>query len=274
MSESAHPASAATEMRESYRINDDPDQVAQEGARLRVLAEVFDPRTRTVLTRLGLGPGWRCLDVGTGAGTVAQWMAEQVGPNGWVLAVDVDTRFAPPSAGTLEVRRLDVVAEPLPDATFDLVHARGVLQHLAQREVVLDKMVAATARGGWVVVQDSDWIQFDAQEIPEPFATLSSLMRQASTREHGWDGNWGRRMIPAFQARGLVDVRVEGRVFTMVGGTPSAEWYVAALARAAPLFVEAGALDAALVERAVAQARDPSFAIVSPISIVGVGRKP
>jgi SAM-dependent methyltransferase len=260
--------------RESYRINEDHDQIAQERARLHVLAEVFDPRTREVLAGIGVGDGWRCLDVGSGAGTVAAWLAGIVGDTGSVLATDVDTRFLPEPAGALAVRRHDIVEEPLPSTVFDLVHARGLLQHLAQREAVLDKLVDALAPGGWIVVQDTDWIQFDAQEIPEPFATLSSVMRQGSERQHGYDGFWGRRMLPALKARGLDDVEVEARAFTMAGGQPSAEWYVAALARAAPLFVEAGVLDAGLVDAAIAQAREPSFSILSPLSMTARGRKP
>ena len=262
-----------TDERESYRINDDADQVAQERARLHVLASVFDGRTREVLTRLGIGQGWRCLDVGTGAGTVAAWMVEQVGEEGRVLATDVDTRFAVDPGPNLEVRQHDVVNEPL-DGDFDLIHARGLLQHLAQRDEVVAKLVAALAPGGWLVVQDTDWIQFDAQEIPEPFATLSAVLRGMSEQQHGWDGTWGRRLIPVLHSQGLVDVRVEGRVFTMVGGEESAEWYVAALARAAPLFVEAGVLDADLAGKAIVQAREPSFAILSPLSMTAWGRRP
>ena len=258
--------------RESYRINDDADQVAQERARLHVLASVFDGRTREVLSNLGVAAGWRCLDVGTGAGTVAAWLAGQVGADGHVVATDVDTRFAVDTGPNLEVRRHDVVQEPL-EGPFDLIHARGLLQHLAQRDEVMDKLVGALAPGGWLVVQDTDWIQFDVQEIPEPFATLSNVLRRMSEQQHGWDGTWGRRLIPAFQSRGLVDVRAEGRVFTMVGGQESAEWYVAALASAAPLFVEAGVLDGGLVEKAIAQAREPSFAILSPLSVTAWGRR-
>jgi SAM-dependent methyltransferase len=259
--------------RQSYRVNEDPDQVEQERARLHLLADVFDPRTREVLSGIGVAEGWRCLDVGSGAGTVASWLAGVVGRDGSVLATDVDTRFLPEWTDVLEVRRHDVVEEPLPADAFDLVHARGVLQHLAQRDEVLDKLVDALAPGGWLVIQDTDWIQFDAQEIPEPFATLSRVMREGSEQQHGHDPFWGRRMLPALKARGLRDVGVEARAFTMVGGTPSAEWYVAALARAAPFFVEAGALDADVVDAAIEQARAPDFSILSPLSMTARGRK-
>ena len=260
--------------RASYRINDDADQVRQERERLQVLARVVDPATRATLAAIGVEPGWSCCEVGSGAGTIVGWLAEQVAPAGRVVSVDVDTRFQPPSSGVVEVRTVDVTTTPIGDAEFDLVHARGVLQHLAQREAVLDSMVAAAKPGGWVVVTDADWAQFDAQPVPEPFATLSARMRELSVQQHGYDGEWGRRLVEAFQRRGLVDVEAEGRVWTMHGGTDSAEWYVAALARAidvvpAEIFPEGFSPQAA-----IEQAREPDFAILSPISVTARGRRP
>jgi SAM-dependent methyltransferase len=262
-------------VRESYRIDDDEEQQRLEQQRLLALARERDPMTRRVLTDIGIVPGWSCCDVGSGAGTVAAWLAEQVGPTGRVVALDVDTRFQPPGHGVVEVRRTDVVREPIGDAEFDLVHARALLQHIESREQVLDSMIRAARPGGWVVVTDSDWIQFDAQPLPEPFATLSRLMRAGSSRRHGHDATWGRRLLPAFQQRGLLDVHVDGAVYTMHGGTDSAEWYVGGLARSVERARAAGELPADFpAEEAIAQARDPGFAILSPISLTVRGRRP
>ena len=258
----------------SYRINDDADQVAREQDRLRVLARIADNRSRRALTTVGIAPGWHCCDVGSGAGSVAAWMAEQVGETGRVVSLDVDTRFQPPSRGVVEVREVDVTREPIGDCEFDVVHARAVLQHVAQREGVLDAMIAALKPGGWVIVGDVDWVQFDAQEVPEPFATLSRTLREMSATTHAYDGAWGRRLVAAFTARGLEAVDARGEVWTMRGGTDSAEWYVAALERALDV-VPADVFPAGFRPRdAIAQARDPSFAILSPISVTAWGRKP
>lgn len=257
----------------SYRIDEDNEQVRLEQERLLTLARVVDPGTRATLERL-VEPGWACCDIGSGAGTVVAWLADRVGPEGRVVSLDVDLRFQPPSSGNVEVRQVDVTAEPIGDAEFDLVHARGVLQHLAQREAVLEAMVAATRPGGWVVVNDVDWVQFDAQAVPEPFATLSATMRGFSVQQHGYDGEWGRRLVPAFTAAGLVDVDATGHTWTMHGGTDSAEWYVGALARALPLLPREVFPDGFDPEAAVAQAREPDFAILSPMAVTCVGRRP
>ena len=73
-----------------------------------MLSRVADGRTHRALTDVGIAPGWHCCDIGSGAGTVAAWMAEQVGSSGRVVSIDVDTRFQPPSAGVIEVRNADV----------------------------------------------------------------------------------------------------------------------------------------------------------------------
>src|SRR4029077_13156095 len=177
-------------------------------------------------------------------------------------------------AGVVEVRAIDVTSAPIGDNEFDLVHARALLQHLVQREAVLDAMIAATKPGGWIVVSDIDWIQYDAQPVPEPFATLSRVLRELSSSQHGYDGTWGRMLVHAFTTRGLDEVSGRGEVWTMRGGTDSAEWYVAALDRALdvlPAEVFPTGFDPG---RGRAPAREPALAILSPISITAWGRKP
>jgi 2-polyprenyl-3-methyl-5-hydroxy-6-metoxy-1,4-benzoquinol methylase len=63
------------------------------GTRMDVLARLYDPTSRRVLQDTGIAPGWRCLEVGGGGGSVARWMAERVGLTGSVLCTDLDTRI-------------------------------------------------------------------------------------------------------------------------------------------------------------------------------------
>ena len=65
-------------------------------ARLRAIESVCDRWTTGVLERFGSLAGWRCLDAGAGAGSVARWLARQTGPAGQVMAADLDTRFLEP----------------------------------------------------------------------------------------------------------------------------------------------------------------------------------
>jgi ubiquinone/menaquinone biosynthesis C-methylase UbiE len=54
--------------------------------RLRMIEQVFDPASRRRLLGTVLQPGWRCLEVGLGAGSIMTWMSEVVGPTGQVVA--------------------------------------------------------------------------------------------------------------------------------------------------------------------------------------------
>ena len=69
--------------------NADPD----EERRLTLLESLVDPGTIQRLSNLDVGPGWRCLEVGAGRGSIAKWLSEKVGTKGSVVAIDIDTRF-------------------------------------------------------------------------------------------------------------------------------------------------------------------------------------
>ena len=58
--------------------------------RLDLMSKILDPWTRGYLRDLGLGPGWHCLELGSGNGSVAEWLCAGVGPAGSVTAVDVN----------------------------------------------------------------------------------------------------------------------------------------------------------------------------------------
>ena len=58
--------------------------------RFDALEETFDELTTRHLGRIGVEPGWRCLELGAGGGSIAVWLATQVGPAGRVVATDID----------------------------------------------------------------------------------------------------------------------------------------------------------------------------------------
>jgi len=116
--------------------------------RLRSLEDWLDPGTIRHLRARGVGAGWRCLEVGAGAGSIAVWLCGQVGPAGEVLATDIDTRFLETlNEPNLRVQRHDVTADELPAGSFDLVYCRLVLAHLPQRQAVLRKLLASLRPG-------------------------------------------------------------------------------------------------------------------------------
>jgi hypothetical protein len=57
-----------------------------ERERLAAIEGELDSCSIACLTALGVGPGWRCLEVGAGAGSIARWLSERVTPSGTVVA--------------------------------------------------------------------------------------------------------------------------------------------------------------------------------------------
>jgi SAM-dependent methyltransferase len=260
--------------RPSYHIGDDDASVAREHKRLHALTRARDPQTIKVLSELAVGPGWRCLEVGSGSGSIAQWLAQRVQPGGHVLSVDLDLRFHCDAYPGMEVRQLDVVRDPMPEGVFDLVHARALLQHLEQRESVLDRFVEAAKPGGWVVVEDSYWQAFEEQPLPEPLGSVADMMHQGLRAREGWDPDVGGRLLRMFAARDLVDIDVVGEVKTMRGGHESGSWWYLGIEHAADRLLGCGAVTQAQIDGALDIVRSPDFVMMSPVSISVRGRVP
>src|SRR5437773_933625 len=63
--------------------------------------DVYRRPLATALDRLGLREGWRCVDVGAGGGDVSVALAEVVGRDGRVYAVDSDPHARDPDVGAV-----------------------------------------------------------------------------------------------------------------------------------------------------------------------------
>ena len=178
-----------------------------ERERLTSLTCLYDGATLRLAEQLGLSPGWRCAEVGAGTGTVAELLAERVGPSGHVLAVDTDTRFLEPLAdATLAVQARDITRRPLPPDQFDLVHARLLLEHLPARDDVLRSLASAVAPGGWLLVEDFDWSAATLVDPPSSVHTRVADACRSFLQAHGYDPQYGRRLPRALRAAGLGEV--------------------------------------------------------------------
>ena len=109
--------------------------------------------TRGHFDRLGLGPGWRCWEVGAGGRSIPEALAAAAGPARYVLATDINPAWLDPH-GTYELRRHDIVADP-PRGRLTW-RARLVLVHVPDRARALATTVAALRPGGWLLVEDAD----------------------------------------------------------------------------------------------------------------------
>ncbi|MBO0867464.1 MAG: methyltransferase domain-containing protein [Micromonosporaceae bacterium] len=187
--------------------------------RLGALESLYDRASRQHLASLGVGDGWRCLEVGAGAGGIARWLADRVGETGQVLATDLDTRFLDAHGRTnLDVLTHNIVADPLEEASFDLVHARAVLVHLPERDKVLPKLVTVLRPGGWLLVEDIDFGgatgPMMTKYLDGPPAAAQAFARvgraiEAVHRAAGADPSLGSHLAADLRTAGLSNVDAE-----------------------------------------------------------------
>lgn len=188
----------------SSYIFSEADQGERE--RLDAMAGMWDPETMRAVRALGIGPGQRCLEAGAGTGSVARALAGLVGPDGYVLAADRDTRFLDGLPDVVEVRPMDLMADDLPQAKFDLVHARLLVAHLHPHRQALRRLAGAVAPGGWLLVEEVDWTWADLLVPDAPAHTamihaLQGFLQGAG----GFDATYGRRLLGDVLSLGLTN---------------------------------------------------------------------
>jgi SAM-dependent methyltransferase len=250
--------------------------VDDQRARLKAAEDLMDEGSIRVLDRLRPAPGWHCLEVGAGGGSIARWLAERVAPGGHVVATDINTRDLNTNGlSGLEVRQHDVVHDALDETAFDLIHARLVLEHLPQRDQVLQKLVRALRPGGWLVVEDVDYVSaIPISELGAREHEHTQSVRLQAFSASGVDHSLGRQLPARLRALGLKDVGNEGRVWVMEGGSPGARWFKISLAHLRPRLVAPGMLTDDEVDRMLELFDDPNWSAFSPVIVAAWGMKP
>jgi 2-polyprenyl-3-methyl-5-hydroxy-6-metoxy-1,4-benzoquinol methylase len=252
---------------------------AEAQGRFAGLEASFDALTQRHLAARGLRSGWRCLEVGAGDGSIARWLARQAGPDGNVLATDIDTQWVETGGSpNLKIAEHDVATDPLPDAPFDLIHARAVLGHLPARDQVLARLTGALTPGGWLVVEDFDsCLPFSLDPVTDEehaFVRVGQALIDALHRR-GADTTYPRTLPRRLRAAGLAEVGASGHLVIYPGGSPEAGLLQANLDQVGSSMVDAGLATAADLQTAQRLLRDPAFIVGNhPLMITAWGRRP
>lgn len=260
--------------------NDDSGRASGEvPERLRLLEGLLDPVSTRRLEATGVARGWSCLEVGAGAGSLARWLSERVGPAGTVVATDIETRFLQGLEGPgLEVRRHDIATDPLERGAYDLVHCRTVLMWLAEPERALARMARAVRPGGWLVVEESDYGSILSADATDPEAArftatgrkVIGFMRDAGLG----DPYLGRRVRGLVEALNPVDFGQDGWTMVVRGGDPMARFDAAAIRMGAVPMIAAGQLAGEELEHVLRLSQDPAFTYPGLTLFGAWGRRP
>jgi SAM-dependent methyltransferase len=246
--------------------------------RLDAIEAWFDPGTICHLSARGVGSGWHCLEVGAG-GSIAAWLGDRVGPEGSVLATDLDTRHVE-ALGHPHVRALrhDVVRDPLPPETFDLAHLRLVLAHLSDRQAALERLATALKPGGWLLAEEMDFAS--AALDPSAGARAVALFTQALAAHHrmmarhGMDPFYGRRLLGELQGQGLVATGADGRSACCRGGSPESAAWRLTFEQLREELVEMGWMSDDEVAAIVALFDDPTTIFLTQTTVAAWGQRP
>ncbi|HEY6276368.1 MAG TPA: methyltransferase [Streptosporangiaceae bacterium] len=248
-------------------------------ARLRLLEARYDPHTFRRLGMVGPLAGAHCLEVGAGAGSVARWLAAQAGPAGQVVATDTNPRFLADADQTgVEVRGHDILADPLEPGRYHLVHCRALLLHLADPRQAVRNMAAAVRPGGWLLIEDADYISLVAANPAHPRAARFDQITQKLTTflaaSGAFDPFLGRCLPSLVTAAGLTEAGSEAIACYRQGGGREAELLRRSLERMYPMVLGNGVVSPQELEVVTAATADPSFSFLDALSVAAWGRVP
>lgn len=249
-----------------------PHTIPQEDKRLTLMSCVLDPCTFFRLEQTGIGEGWKCLEVGAGNGSVSHWLCDKVGNDGRVVSADIETNFLERlDLSNLEVRKLDIVKEPVEENAYDLVSARALLHHLPARFEVITKLAGAVKPGGFLVLVEPD--------IHPAFSADSPVWRGFWEGFLGWadmkgvDYFIGRKVPTKLRDLGLDDVQSHGETIIYNGNSDAAELYRLFIEEVGSQFVAAGSVTQSQLDEVTALLKNPDFWTMNFCMVATTGKK-
>jgi len=214
--------------------------------------------------------GESILDLGCGLAQLTRALARAAGLGARVLGVErsqeqIDEGLRQARAageeGLVEIRSGDAVAPPLQDrewGTFDVAHARFLLEHLPDPLRAVRTMVRAVRPGGRIVLQDDD---HDLLRLwPEPPGLPEVWRAYIRTYDrNGTDPFIGRRLVSLLHQSGAVPRRNTWIFFGGCAGQPIfadlVENMIGILTGARETILEVGGLEAPFFEETLAAFR-------------------
>jgi SAM-dependent methyltransferase len=227
-----------------------------EGERLALMSEVLDPMHRRYLESLNIvKSGARTLEVGCGNGSISAWLARQVAPDGRAVAVDLDLSLVDVHLPNLELRKEDIIDQPVEPGGFDLVTARAVLHHVADAKAAIANLIASLRPGGAILLIEPDFLPVAIAEPPEVRAFWSGWL--AWSRDRGIDYQIGRTLAPRLAALGIEKIGGTAETAIYNGTSLWADYWIQTIRELREDLTSSGKLSTALVDIFLGHCADP-----------------
>jgi Methyltransferase domain len=165
---------------------------------------------------------------------------------------------------------------PLEPRLYDLVHCRALLCHLHDPAQALRTMAAAVRPGGWLLVEDADYVSLVAADPAHPRSPrFDAVMRKLLAfiaAGRAFDPFFGRRLPGLVAAAGLTTAGHEATACHRRGRSAAAEVLARSLKRTRDRALRAGAVGGGEFQAVLAALHDPSFSFVDALSVAAWGR--
>jgi ubiquinone/menaquinone biosynthesis C-methylase UbiE len=236
---------------------------AGEIERLRVQAAAMEFDAGVMLDRIGVGPGWRCLDLGCGPGGIVALLSARVGPTGRVVGLDADPVFLAAARASSEARRLgnvdlvegDAYRSGLAPDSFDLVHVRYLAGTAGQPGALLREAIRLARPGGVVAFEEPDTDTLSCHP-PHPAWDRLKAALQEGFASAGADTRLAKRLYRLLRAAGLEDVQYRPFLVGVRSGEPMADYLPATIESIRSTLVDQGLVREADLDAALAACRD------------------
>lgn len=250
-----------------------PHALPGEEKRLALMSTLLDPVELAYIARLGVRPGWHCLELGCGNGSISVALAERVAPTGVVVASDIDlsyvSRLVVPC---LKVRRIDILQDVIEENTFDFIVARALLHHVPSAGNAIKRMVGALKPGGVLLSIEPDMLPCTVVEPASMHTFWQGWLKWSI--EAGIDYFIGRKIPSCLDSLGLHDIAGEAYTAIFNGGSDWANYWIATTREVTPSLLKSGHITRALLEEFEARYQDPHY-WTSVITFAATwGRKP
>ena len=198
-----------------------------EVARLRMQSDLFRGDAESMLDRIGVQPGWRCLDLCCGVGGITDLLSRRVGLHGEVIGLDMDAWKLEVARDWARANLLDNVRyiegdafdTGLPPASFDLVHTRFALGVIPDGVRMLDPILTLVRPGGVVFLEEADIGTLLCVPGHPAWDRAVDAMTRVFDRV-GADLELGRKLFALLHRAGLRELRVRPCVHALRAGEP------------------------------------------------------
>lgn len=257
---------------------------AGEIERLRIQAAAMEFDAGVMLDRIGVGPGWQCLDLGCGPGGIVPLLSARVGPTGRVVGLDTDpvlleaarASVEAESRSNVELVEGDAYRSGLAPDTFDLVHVRYLAGTAGQPDDLLREAIRLARPGGVVAFEEPDTDTLSCDPPHPAWDRLKAALQEGFARV-GADTRLAKRLYRLFRGAGLQDVRYRPFLVGITSREPMVDYLPATIESIRTALVDRGILAEAELDTALAACRrhlaDPDTVSTSFLTAQVWGRK-